>query len=129
MAASTRAKQALFDSVILIDWLRNHPQAATELARYDRHFISRITWMEVMAGATHENETQTRGFLDSFEVVEVNYEIAELAVLARRDHRLKLPDAIIWASSVWKGLLLITRNSKDFVAELPNVRVPYQLTL
>jgi predicted nucleic acid-binding protein len=40
---------------------------------------------------------------------------------------MKLPDAVIWASALSNGLLLITRDAKDFMTEDPGVRVPYNL--
>lgn len=51
--------------------------------------------------------------------------IAERAVAIRREHRMRLPDAIIWASAQSQGALLVTRNSNDFPPEEPGVRVPY----
>jgi predicted nucleic acid-binding protein len=38
-----------------------------------------------------------------------------------------LPDAIILASALVRGRVLITRNIKDFPANMPGVRVPYIL--
>jgi predicted nucleic acid-binding protein len=39
----------------------------------------------------------------------------------------RLPDAIIWATARRKNTLLITRNTKDFPAGEPDIRVPYRL--
>jgi hypothetical protein len=33
----------------------------------------------------------------------------------------------IWASATHKGLTLITRNTKDFKASSPGIRIPYSL--
>ncbi|MEA2831219.1 MAG: hypothetical protein QOF22_1967 [Bradyrhizobium sp.] len=49
--------------------------------------------------------------------------IAERAVGLRRDHHIKLPDAIIRAHA----MLLVARNTKDFEADDPGVRMPYRL--
>ena len=38
----------------------------------------------------------------------------ELAVEMRRMKKMKLPDAIIAASAIQNGLILVTRNIKDF---------------
>jgi hypothetical protein len=40
---------------------------------------------------------------------------------------MKLPDAIIWASAQANAMLLVTRNTKDFPATDPGVRVPYRI--
>lgn len=53
--------------------------------------------------------------------------IAEEAVRLRRGTRIKLPDAIIWASAKANGALLVTRNTKDFPTDHPLVRIPYSV--
>jgi predicted nucleic acid-binding protein len=115
----------LIDTNVLIDFLRGIPAARTELARYADKAISVITWMEVMAGAPLALEQATRGFLDGFQLIALDPEIAERAVAIRRDHRLKLPDAIVWASAQVHARLLLTRDTKGFPADDPGVRVPY----
>jgi len=59
--------------------------------------------------------------------VDIDAEVAEVAVTIRRSHRMRLPDAIIWASARCENALLVSRNSKDFPADAPSVRIPYQL--
>lgn len=49
------------------------------------------------------------------------------AVQIRKTARIKLPDALIWASAQAHSMLLVTRNTKDFSASEPGVRIPYQL--
>jgi predicted nucleic acid-binding protein len=119
--------KALFDTNILVDYLNAVPQARTELQRYTEKAISIVTWMEVMVGATGEVEDATRGFLSSFDVVALDAEIAERAVSLRRTHHVKLSDAIIWATAQAHAMLLVTRNTKDFAAGDPGVRMPYRL--
>jgi predicted nucleic acid-binding protein len=111
----------------LIDYLNAVPQARAELQLYPRKAISIITWMEVMVGARSEVESATRAFLSGFEVVGLDETIAERAVDLRRSHRIKLPDAIIWATAQTRAMLLVTRNTRDFAADDPGVRLPYEL--
>ncbi len=118
--------KALFDTNILIDYLNAVTEARDELARFDTPSISIITWMEVLIGARSDVEAATRGFLDRFRIIAVDATVAEAAVRLRREHRIKLPDAIIWATAETSGLLLVTRNTKDFPEDHPGVRVPYQ---
>jgi hypothetical protein len=47
--------------------------------------------------------------------------------LRRERPRLKSPDAIILATAQIRGRVLITRNTKDFPAAMPGIRVPYTL--
>lgn len=119
---------ALFDSNILIDHLNAVPQAREELARFDDRAISIITWMEVMVGAVAEQAESTRHFLNGFTVIALGDVIADRAVILRRAHRVKLPDAIIWATAQVTGRLLVTRNTKDFPPGDPGIRrEPYVL--
>ena len=118
---------ALFDTNIFIDYLRGLPQAQLELTRYQNHAISIITWMEVMAGTPEGAEADTRSFLAAFTLVELDAAIATQAVHLRQTHRLKLPDAIVWASAQTRSKLLVTRDEKAFPPDDPGVRIPYRL--
>ncbi len=119
--------KAPFDTNILIDYLNAVPEARAELRRYTEKAISIITWIEVMVGAEVGLEQATRSFLSSFEVVAVNERVAERAVGLRRSRRIKLPDAVIWATAQAQGALLVTRNTKDFPHDDPGIRAPYSL--
>ena len=118
--------KALFDTNILIDYLGGIEAARAELALYEKPMISSITWMEVMVGAkTDAEEIQLRAFLSRFSLVPVSAEVSERAVELRRQYRMRLPDAIIWASAFHESCLLVSRNIRDFPAEHPGIRVPY----
>lgn len=119
--------KALFDTNILIDFLRGVAAARDELARYPDKAISIVTWMEVMAGAPELTEPGTRGLLDGFALVDLDESVAERAVTLRRQHLLKLPDAIVWASAQVRAMLLVTRDTKGFPADDPGVRMPYRI--
>jgi predicted nucleic acid-binding protein len=119
--------KALFDTNILVDYLKNIDAARGELDCYEDKAISVVTWIEVMVGAPPAAEVVTREFLDRFTLVGIEPEVAEDAANLRRSQRIKLPDAIIWASARQTGRLLVTRNTKDFPAGDPGVREPYRL--
>jgi predicted nucleic acid-binding protein len=118
--------KALLDTNILIDFLRGIPAARDELNRYTEKSISVITWMEVMVGAPPPAAQSTREFLDGFDLIKLDEKVAETAVTIRQQHRLKLPDAIIWASAQVHAMLLVTRDEKGFPADDPGVRIPYR---
>ena len=119
--------KALFDTNIVVVFLNGAPEARDEIARYREKAISIITWMEVLVGTDDEVADATRVFLDTLVVLPLDGEIAARAVALRREHRVKLPDAIIWASADAHSMLLVTRNTKDFPSNAPGVRVPYRL--
>jgi predicted nucleic acid-binding protein len=117
--------KAVFDTDILIDFLTGRTEARDEIARFDAPAISIVTWMEVMVGATDAGAAETRAWLSTFTVIGLDQAVAEGAVALRRRHRLKLPDAIVWASARTSGALLVTRDLRGFPADDPGVRVPY----
>ena len=80
-----------------------------------------------MVGADDDLIEPTRRFLEGFKVVALNDEIADRAVTLRRAHRLKLPDAVIWATAQTAGRLFVTRDTKDFPTDDPGIRKPYAL--
>jgi predicted nucleic acid-binding protein len=122
------ALKVTFDTNILIDYLNGLPQARDELARHDDPAISLITWMEILVGAADaEEEHILRDFLELFEVLPVDRVVAELAIKKRRQYRLRLPDALIWASAEVHHSILITRNTRDFPREAIGIHVPYQI--
>ena len=118
--------KALFDTNILIEYLLGRADAKAELARHSARLISIVTWMEVLAGARDAaDEDVIEMFLRDFTLVPVTKPIARAAVTLRRARRIRLPDAIIWASAQAESALLVTRNTKDFPKGDPGVRVPY----
>jgi len=119
--------KAVFDTNILIDDLRDVAAATEELQRYgpEDKSISLITWIEVFAGAKPTNEAVTRALLYEFHVLSATEEIAERSAVIRRDSRIKLPDAIIWATAQVGGPMLVTRNTRDYPPGSISVRVPY----
>lgn len=116
---------AVFDTNIVIDALNGIPDADAEYNRYERVLISRITWMEVLVGAQGD-DSDLRDFLEThFEIIALDLAVAESAVQLRRAYRLRLPDAIIWATAQVNGAVLVTRNTKDFNVDWDGVRIPY----
>ncbi len=84
--------------------------------------------MEILVGAvTDEEESEIREFLRRFRVHPVDKGVAERAVDIRRREKIRLPDAIIWATAQHLGLLLVTRNTRDFPTRNPGIRIPYKI--
>ena len=118
---------AVFDTNIVIDALNGVDEADAEYGRYDRVLISRITWMEVLIGAKGD-DTNLRDFLDTyFQIIPLDLAVAENAVQIRKGQRIRLPDAIIWATARINNTVLVTRNTKDFHPNWEGIRLPYTL--
>ena len=116
-----------FDTNIVIDWLKNRPEAAAELSKHRGQRISRVVWTEVLVGESAEGRDLVRRALSHFETVEIDEPIALAAAGIRHATRMKLMDAYILATAQVNGAMLITRNTKDFPVDMPGIYVPYTL--
>lgn len=119
-----------FDSNIIIDALAGYGPARDELSRAAnrgaRIWVSRMVWVEVLSKSPVQAIREAEAFLKGFGVDELDAEIAARAAALRRDSpRLKAPDAIILSTALMRGRILVTRNTKDFPAATPGVRIPY----
>lgn len=121
-----------FDSNILIDALLGFEAARAEIQRASTHgsraWISRMVWIELLSKGAAIQARRTEQFLAGFGVDELDAEIAARAAALRRDRsRLRSLDAIILASAQVRGRILVTRNTRDFPAGMPGIRIPYIL--
>ena len=80
-----------------------------------------------MAGEPLERRDTIKQLIAPFDVVEIDARIATAAADIRYRSKMKLMDAYILATAQVNGAILITRNTKDFPAEMPGIRVPYIL--
>ncbi|WP_447723857.1 PIN domain-containing protein [Sphingomonas koreensis] len=121
-----------FDSNIVIDALKGLEPARDELRRATsggaRAWISRMVWIEVLSKGAGEGLRRAEILLSGFGIDEMDVEIATRAASLRRERqRLRSPDAIILATAMLRGRVLVTRNTRDFPAAMPGIRVPYTL--
>jgi predicted nucleic acid-binding protein len=115
-----------FDTGIVVDTLSGHHAAMAELRRVKRPWISRITWLEVMAEVPAAAREDTERFLANFAIREISPEIARRAAALRVERpMLCLAAALVLASAQEHGAILVTRNVADFPAHVPGIRVPY----
>jgi predicted nucleic acid-binding protein len=120
--------KAVFDTNILVDYLGGSEAARAELARYRVRLFSIVTVIELMMGARDAREDAAiRGLLSSFEILELSAEIAQEAIVIRKELRLKIPDAIVYATARTQGCLLVSRNTRELKSDWPDIRIPYHL--
>jgi predicted nucleic acid-binding protein len=118
--------KAVFDTNIIIDLLNGLVEANEELGRYSHVAISRVSWIEVLTGVRDdEDQNRVESFLAFFEIVELDDAVSRRAIELRKQYRLKVPDAIVFASAKMRNDLLVTRDLDDFPNDDPGVRVPY----
>lgn len=122
----------VFDANIVIDALLGIEKGRAELRRAvnqtGRAWLSRMTWIEVMSKSSGAELREMERFLAGFAIDEIDSQIAERAAALRRERSsLCAPDAIILATAFVRGRVLVTRNTRDFPAEMPGIRIPYTL--
>ncbi len=79
----------------------------------------------MLAAEPGESRARIIQLLAAFQVVEVDARIATAAAELCSRSAMALPQALILASAQVHGAILITRNTKDFPANMPGIRVPY----
>ena len=100
----------LVDSDILIDHLRGHRRF---VRGKDTVHVSAITRAELFSGRASE-ERVIRRLLEAMADLPVDAAVAERAGRIRRTTAVRLPDALIAATAIEHGLVLLTRNERDF---------------
>jgi len=117
------AKRYLFDTDVLIAYLRGYPQAVEllkDLAAQRFDFLtSPVAIIEIEAGIRDTEKAKTYELLDTFEVCTVDRPIAHLAGSFLRKYRKKgvtsgLADVIIAATAVTHHLTLVTYNTSHY---------------
>lgn len=131
------AALTLFDTDVLIDFLRGHSDAQAEVVAVplESRAVSSVTAMELFIGARDRLELQAiEAFVaQSFaEIVEVNDEASRLArslvATYSLSHGLRVGDALIAATARLRGAKLVTGNLRHFTfipeldADLPAYR-------
>jgi predicted nucleic acid-binding protein len=121
----------LIDTDVLIDYLRDETVAVSYLESLPPPLlISAISVAELYAGVREGTERLALDeFLDAFEIVPIDEEIAVAGGLYRRgygkSHGTGLNDALIAATTTLRNATLVTLNNKHFPMPL-SLTVPYQ---
>jgi predicted nucleic acid-binding protein len=108
----------LVDTDVFVDHLRGHRRLT---AGRDRIAYSMITRAELFAGQQGAQDKVSM-LLAPFTELEVDRAIAERGGALRRGAPLALPDALIAATALVHGLVLVTRNVRHFVG-MPDLEV------
>lgn len=83
---------------------------------YDAFYASVITYMEVL-GFNFESEAEKaliEMLFEDIEIINLDADIINKVIEIRKQKKIKLPDAIVFATAAIKQMDLITRNLKDF---------------
>ena len=125
------ARTLLIDTDVLVDYLRELPQAVDYLESLEEDVCtSSIVIAELYGGVRDGKERLALdSLLSVFDIKPIDMELAERGGLLRRDfaprHGTGLADALIAATAQQCGAGLVTLNAKHFPM-LQDVIVPYR---
>jgi hypothetical protein len=112
----------LFDTDVLVHFLRGHASAATLIGKTPERAISIVSYMELLQGARDKQELKTiKSFLAdfAFEMLPLTENISHRASIYMEEYGLRagmcLADALIAATAVENRLALCTANRKHYV--------------
>jgi predicted nucleic acid-binding protein len=112
--------ELLVDTDVCIDHLagvRRLPRGTGRLG------YSVITRAELLAGAEGDEEPKVRRLLAGMDEIPVDRRVADRAGQLRRDvPTLRMPDALIAATSLVYSMALFTKNVRDF-KRVPGIRL------
>lgn len=110
----------LYDTNIFIYYLADEstvdPFFAENFLNLHDVLVSSIVRIELLSfsGLSNEEEQEIEDLLSQFSSVPLLREIEDLTIQLKRHYKIKLPDAIIAATSPNKDAVLVTRNVSDF---------------
>ena|SRR5208283_3119886 len=125
--------EIVFDTTVLIDHLRGHPQALQLIKKVESGeiagSISALTVAELFAGGDSGAEKRKESInrlISLFEIVPLDRIVGERAGVMKRESGSSLADSVIAATAVMLGCRLLTGNAKDFdcIKDL-DVKRPY----
>lgn len=108
------------DTNAIIYYLKGEAKAVSILNKIFKEaapiYISTITEVELFgfSSLTEEESKQIEEILKTLAIIPLDSHIARIAGLLRRVYKLKIADAVIAATSMFTGTILITRNISDF---------------
>jgi predicted nucleic acid-binding protein len=82
----------------------------------DQSIVSIVTKMETLGYNFKfmEEQTTMETFINGSTIIDLNNDIVNQTITIRKSKKIKLPDAIIAATALVYGLVLLTRNTEDF---------------
>ena len=111
----------LFDTDVLIWYLRGNENAFEIIENQNGFFVSAITYIELVQGMRNKNElNELRNAFRTWntKILYINEEISSKAMfyIERHflSHSLELADALIGATAIVNGLPLMTGNDKHY---------------
>jgi len=118
-------KNALLDSNVFIYISQKQLDFEKLLAHYDNFYTSVISKMEVL-GYNFDSQQEkeiVENLFKEIEILNLNEDIVNNVIETRKKRKIKLPDAIVYATASTNDIDLITRNVDDFKNIDKNIKV------
>ena len=112
-------RKYLFDTTVVVDYLRNNPKVATLFNEVQSPAVSAITVCEVYQGASNSLDLKKiRATLSNFKVYPLTEPISKRLLYLIEQYHLSsglfILDAIIAATAIENNFTLLTSNFKHF---------------
>jgi hypothetical protein len=110
-------RKLLLDSNIIIYLAKKQLILDKFILKDDSFFVSDISYMETLGfpfSDIQEKEEITE-LLSVFTRLQVTEPVVQRVITLRQNKRMKLPDAIIAATTLENNCVLVTRNTADFI--------------
>ena len=127
-------KRYLLDSNTVIDYIAGlYSDKATQWLNQlvDKEInVSVITKIEVLSfdPDRDDNYPVLVAFFEASDIFELTDDVVNKTIQLRQKQKIKLPDAVIASTALVKGMILVSRNTKDFknIADLELIN-PYDI--
>jgi len=109
-------KDALLDSNVFVYISQKQLDFEKLLEKHDNFYASVISKMEVLGYNFNNQEEKdiVENMFNEIEILNLNEDIVNKVIETRKKKKIKLPDAIVYATASSNELDLITRNVDDF---------------
>ena len=91
--------------------------------------VSVITKIEVLSYDPDKDDNYPIliDFFEESNIFNLTEDVVKQTIMIRQKHKIKLPDAIIASTAITNSMVLVSRNTKDFI-NIPNLEVinPYE---
>ena len=106
----------LLDTNILIHLSKKNIELDAIINPEESIFISVITYMEALGFSFKKKEEEDimNRLCNDIPIIHLTTEIAEEVIKTKRNHKIKLPDAVIFSTAKVHHLELVTANIADF---------------
>ena len=117
----------LLDSNIVL-YLLSGDKTLANLLRFSKLYVSFITQLELLSfhAIDETQKEEIKKFLKQCVIIDINESIKENVIKLRKTYKMKLPDSIVVATSLYIGTPLITSDKGLFKIKEANI-IQYHL--